>query len=564
MRSVARAHHAQYQALRMSNRSLPSRLLNMLAPDIRSSLGELQGTLQLVAHDLADQQGMDSVAQRRMELVNNACERVSEFTNMLSIVTKLDALSQGDLKQQPERIDLLRLLDRLAHRMNGHCPDAQVHLDVRFDSADHDRLRDLYVDAANLAQLVGYILRFAWATTQQRQVSLEISVTAQDLKLVIADNGQSMSHRELKQLFSLEPWSNESTHRLSFDDPTLRLGLSVSRAMAKELKGACDVTSDSIRGVVWSLVLPFPLPKNFPADSPAVDTLDQSGGAAVPFGPHPRPDQSTKTLLLVDDSQSSRLVTRALLEDLGHQVTEAANGYEALVRIRTDPAGPFDAVILDLAMPEMDGISAAKAIRELPAIAGSLRLIAHTGHSSEAEQQACREAGFDDFLSKPVDKDSLKKCLQRTLGVGGSDRPLLQVNLAVLDDLQNVVGIDAMTRLLGQFLAEIDERMQIVESLESSNLDDVHHNLHMMRYSAEHFGFEHLAHCARRLSQMRMSIDDMAINHSDPAAPALVFRPSDAVLRGLEQLQDQVRQTKAYLSRRLHEYERKTNPDDDE
>ena len=208
----------------MKNRPLPSQLLNMLAPDIRSSLGELQGTLQLVAHDLVAKPDLDSVAQRRLELVNNASERVSEFTNMLSIVTKLDALNQGDLKQRPERIDLLRLFDQLAHRMNGQLASAQVHLDVRFDSADRDRLRDMYVDAANLSQLVSYILRFAWATTQKKQVSLEVSPTADDLRLVIADNGATMSDRELKQLFSLEPWSNESTHRLSFDDPTLRLG----------------------------------------------------------------------------------------------------------------------------------------------------------------------------------------------------------------------------------------------------------------------------------------------------------------------------------------------------
>ena len=548
----------------MGNRSLPSQLLNMLAPEIRSSLGELQGTLQLVAHDLAAEQGLDSVAQRRRELVNNASERVSEFTNMLSIVTKLDALSQGDLKQQPERIDLLRLFDRLAHRMNGQCSDAQVHLDVRFESADRDRLRDLYVDAANLAQLLGYILRFAWVTTQQKRVSIEVSLTSDDLKLVVADNGAIMSDRELKQLFSLEPWSNESTHRLSFDDPTLRLGLSVSRAMAKEMTGSCDVSSDSTQGVVWTLVLPFPRPTNFPTATPTVDTLDQADSVTVPFGPRPKYNWSTKTLLLVDDSQSNRLVTRALLEDLGHEVTEAANGYEALVRIRTDPAGPFDAVILDLAMPEMDGISAAKAIRELPSIADSLRLIAHTGHSSEAEQQACREAGFDDFLSKPVDKDLLTICLQRTLGVGVSEGPLVQVNAAVLDDLQNVIGVDAMIRLLGQFMVELDERMQVVTSLELSTLDDVHHNLHMMRYSAEHFGFEYLAQCARRLSQMRLSIDDMAINDSDPSTPALVFRPSDVVLQALEQLQEQVRHTKAYLSRRLHEYERNSGADDHE
>jgi hypothetical protein len=121
-----------------------------------------------------------------------------------------------------------------------------------------------------------------------------------------------------------------------------------------------------------------------------------------------------------------------------------------------------------------------------------------------------------------------------------------------------------MIRLLGQFIAELDERMQVVVSFEPSNLDEVHHNLHMMRYSAEHFGFEHLAQCARRLSQIRMSIDDVGISHSDPAAPSLVFRPSDAVLQALEQLKDQVGHTKAYLARRLHAHERNTSSDDNE
>ena len=267
----------------MSNRTLLSSLLNMLAPDIRSSLGELQGTLQLVAHDLAAQRADDPMSQRRMELVNNASDRVSEFTNMLSIVTKLDALSQGGLKQQPEYVDLLRLFDQLAHRMNGQSAGAQVFLDVRYEPADRDRLQHLCVDAANLLQLVTYILRFAWATTQQKQVSIEVFLIADHLKLVIADNGVSMSDRELEQLFSLEPWSNESAHQLSFDDPTLRLGLSLSRAMARAMKGECEVVSDSSRGLVWSLVLPFPRPNNFPANALFADARNQTGVAAAPF-----------------------------------------------------------------------------------------------------------------------------------------------------------------------------------------------------------------------------------------------------------------------------------------
>ena len=139
---------------KMSNRTLLSSLLNMLAPDIRSSLGELQGTLQLVAHDLAARRADDSMSQRRMELVDNASVRVSELTNMLSIVTKLDALSQGGLKQQPEYVDLLRLFDQLAHRINGQSAGAQVDLEVRYEPEDRERLQHLCVAAANLLQLV--------------------------------------------------------------------------------------------------------------------------------------------------------------------------------------------------------------------------------------------------------------------------------------------------------------------------------------------------------------------------------------------------------------------------
>ena len=138
-----------------------------------------------------------------------------------------------------------------------------MDLEVRYEPEDRERLQHLCVDAANLLQLVTYILRFAWATTQQKQVSIEVSLTADHFKLVIANNGVSMSDRELKQLFSLEPWSNESAHRLSFDDPTLRLGLNLSRAMAGAMNGVCEVVSDASRGLVWSLVLPFLGPITF-------------------------------------------------------------------------------------------------------------------------------------------------------------------------------------------------------------------------------------------------------------------------------------------------------------
>ena len=253
----------------------------------------------------------------------------------------------------------------------------------------------------------------------------------------------------------------------------------------------------------------------------------------------------------MDDSQASRLVTRALLESLGHRVIEAANGVEALVRLRTDPAGPFDAVMMDLEMPQMDGLSAAKAIREVPSISVSLQLIALTGHSAEQERQACLEAGFNDFLGKPMTKQSLENCLSRTLGLSSLEALAPEVNAVVLEELRSLVGELPLERLLRQFLLELDERLLVIGNPHGSQADEVQHNLHMMRYSAERFGFERLAQYAKQLSEVQLSLSDIAIDSSGDQMPGLVFKPSNAFLSGLQRLQSQAADAKTHLQKRL-------------
>lgn len=528
----------------------------MLAPSIRSSLGELQGTLHLVAHDLTDRADEDAASKRCSELVGNAQGRVSELTNMLSIVSHLDALAQGELTVQAERIDLLRLFEQMAHRLNASRADNPVALDIRCQPSTRQQLASVVVDSSNLYQLLVYLLRFAWATTRQSKVLVDVELSADQLILVIADCGAGMSEVELEQLFSFEPWSPNQVVGPIFDDPTLRLGLSLALALARAMQGACQVAADSDRGLVWTLELPTAISSALETEADYFDDkhLPSSALSSEHSG------WLSKTLLMVDDSPSSRLVTRALLEGLGHQVVEAANGVEALVRLRSDPKGPFDGVIMDLAMPQMDGLSAARAIRQLPAVLNTVCLIALTGHSSEAERQACRDAGFNDFLSKPLDKLSLEECLKRTLGVGSQDSSVDLLNLRVLEDLQRFVGDDAMRRLLSQFLAELTERMQVIGSPQTSSPDELHHNVHMMGYSAEHFGFERLAQCAKRLGQLPLSLDDVALANRDAGTPALIFAPSQNAVKEIQKLQGHVEEVEAFLHQRLQQ----TSGDEDE
>ena len=114
-------------------------------------------------------------------------------------------------------------------------------------------------------------------------------------------------------------------------------------------------------------------------------------------------------ILLVDDQPINRLMASNQLKQLGCTlIEEAHNGLQALQRLR---AAPFDVVLMDMQMPEMDGLEATRALRQLP-LDKQPTVIAMTANAFSEDRQACMDAGMDDFLAKPVKLDTLKSALQ--------------------------------------------------------------------------------------------------------------------------------------------------------
>jgi len=131
---------------------------------------------------------------------------------------------------------------------------------------------------------------------------------------------------------------------------------------------------------------------------------------AVPCAGRAEESPPVARVLLAEDNPVNQKVAVSLLQTLGCQVTVVADGRQA-VAAAID--GTFDLVLMDCHMPEMDGLEATRRIRALPAPAGAVPVVAITANVLGEHRQACAAAGMDDFVTKPINRETLRGVLQK-------------------------------------------------------------------------------------------------------------------------------------------------------
>jgi two-component system, sensor histidine kinase and response regulator len=147
--------------------------------------------------------------------------------------------------------------------------------------------------------------------------------------------------------------------------------------------------------------------------------LGKPGGRPAPR-PSASPPEPARPLriLVAEDNVVNQRVASAMLRGMGHTATIVGDGVQALERLREQP---FDLVLMDVQMPEMDGFAAARAIRDLERkTGGHLPIIAMTAHAMKGDEDRCMKAGMDDYVSKPVSRNALAAAIERTANFPGA------------------------------------------------------------------------------------------------------------------------------------------------
>ena len=219
------------------------------------------------------------------------------------------------------------------------------------------------------------------------------------LRFTVRDTGIGMSAEFQRRMF--EPFSQE---RAQTANTGAGLGLAIVNSLVKLMNGTISVESEPGKGSVFTISLETDACGAVLAAAPGADDARLAG----------------KRVLVCEDNAINALVVRRMLEKWGMLVETAENGRIGVELLKAAPPGAFDLVLMDILMPEMNGLEATRAIRALDRPdAATIPIIAMTANAYDTDVKDCLAAGMNAHMGKPIDREALRELLSRFAGGGG-------------------------------------------------------------------------------------------------------------------------------------------------
>jgi PAS domain S-box-containing protein len=367
-----------------------SEFLANMSHEIRTPLNGMFGMLQLLQRT--------SLEPTQSHYVDTALDSGRRLLTLLSDILDLSRIEAGKLQISPEPLDLVELLGSVVDPLQ---PEAQRKgIDLELD-APPNLPRRLVGDPGRLRQVLFNLLGNAIKFTDQGSVTLSVAEQESDqadrttLVFTIADTGIGIPEEHQERIF--DPFHQvEDAYTRRYEGAGL--GLGIVRRLVGLMNG--KVTMDSEPGS--GTTVRFTVSLGLEAAKPRPEAAPRSGQTGPGNPLH---------VLLVEDDPVNLQAIRGMLESMGHRVTALASGAEVLPTIEADLP---DLVIMDIQMPQINGIEATRRIRaaDREDIAG-LPVVAMTAYAMRGDRNTFLDQGMDDYIAKPLTMEDLAALLQR-------------------------------------------------------------------------------------------------------------------------------------------------------
>lgn len=365
--------------------------LAMLGHELRNPLAAITTGLTLLRSAPGDQH----------EWIKDSLERQTrELCRLVDDLLDISRITRGKIKLQSENVDLQHTVDRAVEAVADLMAEKGHTLTVTRSSAP----LVLHGDSSRLQQIVAQLLHHAAKyTADGGHIELIAERQGTDAVVRVRDNGLGIPPEMQTSIFELFGQVESGAHRTL---EGLRIGLTLSRMLVQLHGGSVGVASEGLgKGSEFWVRLPL-----VPASEPVARDEESS---------HESGPNSGLEVLVVEDNRDAVKMLAMMLEQQGHRVRVAEDGFQAL---RLAAQRKTDVIILDIGLPGMSGYQVAESLRRELELNDSL-ILAVTGYVHEEDRLRSRQAGIDYHLVKPVEYETLAAVI-RTWQKSGRKRPL--------------------------------------------------------------------------------------------------------------------------------------------
>ena len=366
-----------------------SDFLSNMSHDIRTPINGIMGMTTIALKDPADTTRVTDCLHKIEGASSHLLSLVNDVLDMSRIERKKTVIAH-------DPIDIRTVSENVSAIVHGQLEDRSLNYQMDLENITHPYVigDELHIRQI-LINIIGNAIKFTkdggniWFRVRE----VPQDDTASEFHFEVEDTGIGMKPEfvtKVFEAFAQEEGGSRTTYKGT------GLGMAISKQLSELMGGTITVESEYEKGSKFTLIIPMTIDTS-PREEEEEEELEDLDGLKI---------------LMAEDNELNQEIAQELLEDVGATVEIAENGLIAVNKFRDNPPGTFDLILMDVMMPEMDGIEATKTIRALEREdAKTIPILAMTANAFEEDKKKVLEAGMNAHLAKPIEMDIVMKTI---------------------------------------------------------------------------------------------------------------------------------------------------------